>query len=106
MSATAMKKRSAAGTQKTKNSWLSTSIDGCALSGLHSLRSLIDGCALSGLHSLRSLIDGCALSGLHSLRSSFAVRMNAVSMSTPEAANATYQADDAVCMAKAVATAI
>jgi hypothetical protein len=44
-------------------------VDGCALSGLHSLRSFIDGCALSGLHSLRSFIDGCALSGLHSLRS-------------------------------------
>src|SRR5438445_2234650 len=48
-----------------------SSFDGCALSGLHSLRSLFDGCALSGLHSLRSLFDGCALSGLHSLRSLF-----------------------------------
>ena len=45
-------------------------LDGCALSGLHSLRSSLDGCALSGLHSLRSSLDGCALSGLHSLRSS------------------------------------
>jgi len=36
---------------------------------LHALQSL-DGCALSGLHSLRSSLDGCALSGLHSLRSS------------------------------------
>src|SRR5439155_13689354 len=29
-----------------------------------------DGCALPGLHSLRSSFDGCALPGLHSLRSS------------------------------------
>src|SRR3989441_485825 len=48
---------------------LRSSLDGCALSGLHSLRSSLDGCALSGLHSLRSFLDGCALSGLHSLRS-------------------------------------
>src|SRR5258707_1341522 len=48
---------------------LRSSIYGCALSGLHSLRSSIYGCALSGLHSLRSSIYGCALSGLHSLRS-------------------------------------
>ena len=32
--------------------------------------TFLDGCALSGLHSLRSLLDGCALSRLHSLRSS------------------------------------
>src|SRR6266516_3263186 len=49
---------------------LRSSLDGCALSGLHSLRSCLDGCALPGLHSLRSSLDGCALSGLHSLRSS------------------------------------
>src|SRR4030095_1116664 len=46
------------------------SLDGCALSGLHSLRSSLVRCALSGLHSLRSSPDRCALSGLHSLRSS------------------------------------
>jgi len=49
---------------------LRSNLDGCALSGLDSLRSNLDGCALSGLHSLRSNLDGCALSGLHSLRSS------------------------------------
>src|SRR2546427_3123034 len=32
--------------------------------------SFLGGCALSGLHSLRSSLDGCALPGLHSLRSS------------------------------------
>jgi dTDP-4-dehydrorhamnose reductase len=32
----------------------SASLDGCALPGLHSLRSSLDGCALPGLHSLRS----------------------------------------------------
>src|SRR5439155_24725565 len=55
------------------SSWRCPSfLDGCALSGLHSLRSFLDGCALSsgcalsrlrfasGLHSLRSFLDGCA----------------------------------------------
>src|SRR5437773_10380607 len=63
---------SAAASGRTNNKISSALIffDGCALAGLHSLRSSPDGCALAGLHSLRSSPDGCALPGLHSLRSS------------------------------------
>src|SRR5437773_10751896 len=62
---------SAAASGRTNNKISSALIffDGCALAGLHSLRSSPDGCALPGLHSLRSSPDGCALPGLHSLRS-------------------------------------
>src|SRR6266487_2835155 len=62
---------SAAASGRTNNKISSALIffDGCALAGLHSLRSSPDGCALAGLHSLRSSPDGCALPGLHSLRS-------------------------------------
>src|SRR5437773_7801832 len=63
---------SAAASGRTNNEISSALVlfDGCALAGLHSLRSSPDGCALAGLHSLRSSPDGCALAGLHSLRSS------------------------------------
>src|SRR5437773_7165110 len=48
---------SAAASGRTNNKISSALIffDGCALPGLHSLRSSPDGCALPGLHSLRSL---------------------------------------------------
>src|SRR5687767_13503003 len=56
--------------RKRRKKSICTFVDGCTLSGLHSLRKFLDGCAQSGLHSLRKFLDNCAQSNLHSLRSS------------------------------------